>query len=67
VREGGEVLETIDFDLGCFSCALGGNYGKTLFVVANEWRGMDKISEVVEAQTGQLLMVDAPAPAAAWP
>jgi sugar lactone lactonase YvrE len=37
VREGGEVLQRIDLDRGCFACALGGPDGRTLFLVANEW------------------------------
>jgi hypothetical protein len=38
-----------------------------LFIVANEWRGMDRIPEVVQARTGQVLVVEAPAPGAGWP
>jgi sugar lactone lactonase YvrE len=67
VREGGEVLETIDLDRGCFACMLGGADGRTLFVVATEWRGMEKIQEVAQARTGQVLTVEAPAPHAGWP
>ena len=39
VREGGEVLQTIELDRGCFACALGGPDGATLFMIANEWSG----------------------------
>jgi len=67
VREGGEVLETIDLDRGCFACMLGGADRKTLFLIANEWRGMEKIQEVAQARTGQVLSVHAPAPHAGWP
>lgn len=41
VREGGEVLQRIAADRGCFSCALGGH---TLFVVAREWHGMSDLA-----------------------
>src|SRR6185312_8166676 len=34
VRQGGEVLATINLDRGCFACALGGNEQKTLFMLA---------------------------------
>jgi len=61
VREGGEVLQRIDLDRGCFACMLGGVDGKTLFMVTAEWRGMEKIAEVARARTGQVLAVDAPA------
>jgi sugar lactone lactonase YvrE len=65
VREGGEVLETVTLDRGCFACALGGPDGKTLFLVANEWRGIDNVSG--QEANGQVLVTDAPAPGAGWP
>ena len=37
VAEGGEVLETVEADRGCFSCTLGGDDGRTLFIVANHY------------------------------
>lgn len=37
VAEGGQVLETIDADRGCFACTLGGADGHTLYIVANEY------------------------------
>jgi len=67
VREGGQVLQTVATDRGCFSCILGGSERKTLFILAAEWRGMDKIDEVAKARTGQLLLIAAPAPSAGWP
>ena len=67
VREGGQVLQTIDLDRGCFACALGGREGKTLFMVATEWRGMEKIPEVARARTGQVLTIEAPVRGAGWP
>ena len=67
VREGGEVLQTIDLDRGGFACMLGGSDRRTLFIVTAEWRGMDKIQEVAKARTGQVLTIEAPAPGAGWP
>jgi sugar lactone lactonase YvrE len=67
VREGGEVLQTVQLDRGCFSCALGGPDKKTLFIVAAEWRGFEKMAEALAARTGQLLAVPAPARGAGWP
>ncbi|MCW2889828.1 MAG: gluconolaconase, partial [Streptosporangiaceae bacterium] len=43
VREGGEVLQTVNVDRGCFACMLGGQDGKTLFIVAAEWRMPDMV------------------------
>ena len=34
VREGGEVLQTVTLDRGCFACMLGGIKNRTLFLIA---------------------------------
>jgi sugar lactone lactonase YvrE len=52
VREGGEVLQRINLDRGCFACVLGGMGNRTLFLIAAEWRGMENIPEVARARTG---------------
>jgi sugar lactone lactonase YvrE len=31
------VLDTVDVDRGCFACMLGGDDGRTLFIVANHY------------------------------
>ena len=65
VREGGEVLQTVDVDRACFACMLGGPGGTTLFVVAAEWSGPE--SMVGGEPTGRVLTVEAPAPGAGRP
>ena len=65
VREGGEVLQTVNLDRGCFACALGGPDKKTLFLMAAEWRGVEKMAD--GERTGQVLTVQAPARGAGWP
>jgi sugar lactone lactonase YvrE len=67
VREGGEVMQTVNLDRGCFACMLGGGDERTLFMIATEWRGMDKIPEVAQARTGQVLTIEASAPHIGWP
>jgi sugar lactone lactonase YvrE len=67
VRERGEVLQTVEIDRGCFDCMLGGEDKRTLFLIAAEWRGMEKIPEVARARTGQVLTIPAPAPGVGWP
>ncbi|RVA83711.1 SMP-30/gluconolactonase/LRE family protein, partial [Mesorhizobium sp. M7A.F.Ca.US.006.04.2.1] len=49
VREGGEVLQTVTVDRGCFACMLGGTDRKTLFILAAEWRGFEHM--VSDART----------------
>ncbi len=66
-REGGEVLQTINLDRGCFACMIGGPAKRTLFLIATEWRGMEKWQEVALARTGQVLTIEAPAPGVGWP
>ncbi len=65
VREGGEVLQTIELDRGCFACVLGGADKRTLFMVATEWSGTANMAD--GPRTGQVLTVEAPAPGAGWP
>ncbi len=62
VREGGEVLATIEVDRGCFACMLGGS---TLFILAAEWRGPESMGG--GEHTGRVLTAPAPAPGAGWP
>ena len=67
VRDGGEVLERVSLDRGAFACTLGGPDGRTLFMLAAEWRGFEGIEAAISDRTGQVLVVDAPAPRAGWP
>jgi sugar lactone lactonase YvrE len=65
VREGGEVLQTIELDRGCFACTLGGADMRTLFLIANEWSGAANIAD--QSRMGQVLTAPAPAPGVGWP
>jgi len=64
VREGGEVLETIELDRGCFACTLGATDRMTLFMTANQWSGP---TSMFDKTAGQVLVAPAPAPGAGWP
>ena len=63
--EGGEVLQTIELDRGCFACMLGGADGKTLFMVARQWGGVESMAD--GKRTGEIVTVAAPAARAGWP
>jgi sugar lactone lactonase YvrE len=65
VRAGGEVLQTVDLDRGCFACMLGGANRHTLFLLVAEWRGAANMHDAT--RTGQVLSVQAPAPHVGWP
>jgi sugar lactone lactonase YvrE len=67
VREGGEILERFDLDRSPFSCMLGGPDGRSLFVLAAEWRGFEQVEQAIADRTGQVLVAKAPSPRAGWP
>src|SRR5205814_687414 len=53
VAEGGEVLDSIELELGCFACMLGGSDRTTLFMVARDWRGPESMTD--QSRAGQVL------------
>jgi len=67
VAEGGEVLDTVDLDgLGGFACMLGGEDGRTLYIVAAEWHGMESMTGAKPFH-GRLLATDVEVAGAGWP
>jgi sugar lactone lactonase YvrE len=64
VREGGEVLQTLQLDRGCFACTLGGADRRTLLVLAARWVGT---AGVAADRTGQVVAIGAPAAGAGRP
>jgi len=64
VREGGEVLQTIDLDRGCFACALGGAEGRTLFLMAAEF---SNAASMAGPRTGRVFTATAPVAGVGWP
>jgi sugar lactone lactonase YvrE len=68
VRAGGEVLQSIELDRGCFACMLGGEDGRTLFMLAAEWSGMARLVGGGRGLEGaQALTARGPAPHSGWP
>ena len=67
VREGGEVLDRIELDRPCYACMLGGEDGRSLFMVVARWFGPDRMAELIEARTGQILTARVAVPHAGWP
>jgi len=67
VREGGEVLERIDHDAACFACMLGGDDGKTLFLMNAEWLGVERMGELFRSHTGKIETVRVAVPHAGRP
>lgn len=63
VREGGEVVQTITSELGCFACMLGGPDGTTLFATAAAWPD----AMTPGSRTGRILRAEVSVPHAGWP
>jgi sugar lactone lactonase YvrE len=62
VREGGEVLATLELDRGAFACTLSRGDRPQLYVVGQEWGGPQSTEP-----TGQVVVFPAPAPGAGKP
>ncbi len=72
VREGGEVLQSIELDSSPFACMLGGPDRKTLFILAQDWHHQDSPADnmtrlTTGPRTGQILIAETPAPGVGWP
>ena len=72
VAEGGAVLDTVPLDRAGFACTLGGEDGRTLFMLAADWRMQDGFEDNIERlltgpETGQVLTARAPAAHAGHP
>ena len=64
VREGGDVLDTLQLDRGAFACTLSrGDQPPQLYVVCQEWSG----PKPPQRPTGQIVVFSAPAPGAGKP
>jgi sugar lactone lactonase YvrE len=63
IAEGGDVLQTIESDLACFACMLGGPERKTLHVTAAAWPD----AMTPGSRTGRILSATVDVPGAGWP
>jgi len=63
VAEGGEVLDVVETDQPCFACMLGGDDGRTLFMLT----ATGDADEQARARTGHVLVTDVAVPRAGRP
>jgi sugar lactone lactonase YvrE len=67
VREGGQVLQRIETEKACFACMLGGDDGRTLFMMTAAFQSIEKLPELFRSRTGEVWTAPAPAPHAGRP
>jgi sugar lactone lactonase YvrE len=64
VREGGEVVDRVEVDQDCFACTLGGQDGRTLFLLLGEFGPPD---EALVKRCGRIEMVRVEVPGSGSP
>jgi sugar lactone lactonase YvrE len=71
IAEGGEILDTVLLDHACFACTLGGDEGRTLYMLTADWHMQEpfdaNLDRLLTTRTGRILTYDAPTPKAGWP
>jgi sugar lactone lactonase YvrE len=60
VLDGGEITHRIDTELPCFACAVGGPDGRHLFLLCNEFEGIDRAAEVQARRSARVLVTELP-------
>jgi sugar lactone lactonase YvrE len=67
VEQGGKVLERLVLDRACFACMLGGEDGRTLYLMTAEWLGVERMGELFRSRTGQVQSIEVAVPHAGRP
>jgi sugar lactone lactonase YvrE len=60
VLEGGEITHRVETDLPCFSCTVGGPDGRHLFLLCNEFEGIERAPEVQARRSARVLVTEIP-------
>jgi sugar lactone lactonase YvrE len=60
VLDGGEVTHRVETELPCFACVLGGPEGRHLFLLCNEWEGIDRAVAVQARRSARVLVTEVP-------
>jgi sugar lactone lactonase YvrE len=72
IAEGGEILDAVPLEHAGFACTLGGDDGRTLFILTADWHMQEGFEDNIERltigpETGRVLTTRAPAPHAGRP
>lgn len=60
VLSGGEITHRVETDLPCFSCAVGGPEGRHLFLLCNEFEGVDQLESVLARRSAGIDVTEIP-------
>ena len=60
VLEGGEVTHRVETALPCFACGLGGPEGRHLFLLCNEFEGVDQLQAVLSRRSARIYVTEVP-------
>ena len=60
VLDGGEITHRVETELPCFSCALGGPEGRHLFLLCNEFEGVDQLESVLARRSARIYVTEVP-------
>lgn len=58
VLDGGEITHRVETELPCFSCALGGPDGRHLFLLCNEFEGVDQLGAVLARRSARIYVTE---------
>lgn len=64
VLDGGTVTHRVETDLPCFACTLGGPEGRHLFLLCDEFEGIDRMDAVLDRRSARILVTEVPVPRA---
>jgi len=60
VLESGEITHRVETDLACFACCLGGPEGRHLFLLCNEFEGIDQLQAVLARRSARIYVTEVP-------
>jgi sugar lactone lactonase YvrE len=64
VLDGGKITHRVETELPCFAATLGGPDGRHLFLLCNEFEGIDQMQAVQARRSATIFVTEAPVPRA---
>lgn len=58
VLDGGEITHRVETELPCFACAVGGPDGRHLFLLCNEFEGVDRLESVLARSSARIYVTE---------